>query len=253
MGVMGKIVGGALGFALGGPLGAVAGAAFGHVFDKSNLELDYNGYERVRLSSGESSQLTFYVAAFSMLAKIIKADGQVEQSEISSVEQFMINDLNLDPFGRNIAKNIFYTAMESNQRFEDFARQFYNEFHSQPQLLELMIDILFRVATADKQLSESEERLIRSAMRIFHFSETDYQTVCRKYECYDDKAYAVLQSSRNDTDEQIKSQYRKLVSDYHPDKIASKGLPDEFIKFANDKFIEIQDAYESIKKERGIT
>ena len=253
MGVMGKLVGGTLGFALGGPLGAIAGAAFGHVFDKSNMELDYDGHQQGRLSSGESSQLTFYVAAFSMLAKIIKADGEVDQAEIRSVEQFMINDLNLDPFGRNVAKNIFYTAMESNQRFEDFAQQFYAEFHSQPQLLELMIDILFRVATVDKQLSDNEDRLIRSAMRIFHFDDAAYQTICRKYECFDDKAYAVLQSTRDDSDEQIKSRYRKLVSDYHPDKIASKGLPEEFTKFAHDKFIEIQDAYEAIKKERGLS
>ena len=253
MGVMGKIVGGTLGFALGGPLGAIAGAAFGHVFDKSDAAIDYDGNQRMRLGAGESSQLTFYVAAFSMLAKIIKADGSVQQSEIASVEQFMVNDLNLDPFGRNIAKNIFFTAMESDQRFEDFARQFYNEFHSQPQLLELMMDILVRVASADNSVSEDEDRLIRSAMAIFHLDETAYQTICRKYQCFEDKAYAVLQSTESDSNETIKRRYRKLVIDYHPDKIASKGLPEEFTKFANDKFIEIQEAWETIKKERGIS
>jgi DnaJ like chaperone protein len=66
------------------------------------------------------------------------------------------------------------------------------------------------------------------------------------------KYYAVLGCTSGDTNEQIKKQYRKLVSEYHPDKIISKGLPDEFIKFANDKFNEIQEAYEAVKKERGI-
>ena len=67
-----------------------------------------------------------------------------------------------------------------------------------------------------------------------------------------EKYYAILGCSTNDSDGQIKKQYRKLVSEYHPDKIASKGLPEEFTKFANDKFREIQGAYEVIKKEKRI-
>ena len=51
---------------------------------------------------------------------------------------------------------------------------------------------------------------------------------------------------------EIKKQYRKLVTEYHPDKIESKGLPEEFIKFANDKFIIIQEAYDHIKRERRL-
>lgn len=250
MGIFGKIMGGTLGFAIGGPLGAIAGAAFGHVLDKSN-EI-YDEEQTVRLTTGESSQLTFYVAAFSMLAKIVQSDGEVRQSEIDSVEEFMVRDLNLDPYGRNVTKDIFYAAMRSHESFENFARQFYNEFRSQPQLLELMIDILLRVATADGRLSKNEDRLIRSAISIFHFDEKAFRKILQKYTDVNDKSYAVLQCSRNDSTEHIKRQYRKLVNDYHPDKIASKGLPEEFIKFANVKFAEIQAAYDDIKRERGI-
>ena len=68
MGWLGKMVGGTIGFALAGPLGAIAGAAFGHAFDTSAepslLE------DRSTLSNGETAQLTFFVAAFSMLAKL---------------------------------------------------------------------------------------------------------------------------------------------------------------------------------------
>ena len=67
---MGKIVGGAIGFALGGPLGAVAGATFGHAFDVSDDQ--YLSNENRTLSSDEKSQLAFFVAAFSMLAKLAK-------------------------------------------------------------------------------------------------------------------------------------------------------------------------------------
>lgn len=250
MGILGKIVGGTLGFAIGGPLGAIAGTAFGHVFDKSGEVYDQG--QKPGLSVGESTQLTFYVAAFSMLAKLVQVDGQAKQEEINSVEQFMIRDLNLDPYGQRITKNIFFTALRSPQRFEDFAYQFYSQFHAQPQFLELMIDILFRVAAADGNLNPGEENLIHAAVRIFQFNEKDYQKIRQKYTGVVDKSYAILGCDKGDPDEVIKSRYRKLVSDYHPDKIASKGLPDEFIKFANAKFQEIQTAYEDIKNERNI-
>ncbi|WP_291465837.1 DnaJ domain-containing protein [Desulfobacula sp.] len=61
-----------------------------------------------------------------------------------------------------------------------------------------------------------------------------------------------MKCDETSSNEEIKKQYRKLVSEYHPDKIEAKGLPEEFIKFANDKFKEIQEAYDTIKKERGI-
>ena len=250
MGVLGKIVGGTLGFAIGGPLGAIAGTAFGHVFDKSNDAYDES--PRPGLSGGESTQLTFYVAAFSMLAKLVQVDGRVSQEEVDSVEQFMARDLNLDPYGQRITKNIFYAALKSGQRFEDFAYQFYAQFKSQPQLLELMIDILFRVSTADGELSPGEESLIRSAARIFQFSEADYIKIKQKYAKTVHKSFALLGCDPNDSDEMIKSKYRKLVNDFHPDKIASKGLPEEFTKFANEKFQEIQLAYEDIKRQRNI-
>jgi DnaJ like chaperone protein len=75
MGMLGKIIGGTIGFAMAGPLGAIAGAALGHAFD-SNAQTYYID-ERARLSSGEEAQFTFFVAAFSMLAKLAKADGRV--------------------------------------------------------------------------------------------------------------------------------------------------------------------------------
>lgn len=67
-----------------------------------------------------------------------------------------------------------------------------------------------------------------------------------------EKYYAILGCSKDDPDDRIKKQYRTLAFEYHPDKIASKGLPEEFIQLANDKFREIQEAYDAVKKERGL-
>lgn len=251
MGWIGKIVGGTLGFAIGGPLGAIAGAAFGHAFDRSTSEQQYLE-DTIRPGTGQEAQFTFFVAAFSMLAKLAKADGEITKGELDTINRFMLQDLNLDPESRMVATNIFNAAMESQSSFEDFATQFFGQFHSQPQILEMMIDILLRVSVADGEMEAGEERLILAAVKIFNFSDEAYRNIKSKYIRTNDKYYAVLSASRNDTDEKIKSQYRKLVKEYHPDTIVSKGLPEEFTKFAEEKFREIQQAYEVIRMERGI-
>ncbi len=253
MGWLGKMVGGTIGFALGGPIGAVAGAAFGHTFDKKEAAyLSEHGMNiQQKLSDNEETQLTFFVAAFSMLAKVVKADGRVSQEEIASIENFMVNDLHLDQESRNTAINIFRHALHSPESFDAFALQFYRVFNSQPRVIELMMDILLRVSASDGSISSEEEVLLKSASAIFHFSDNDYLRLKSKYIKTVNRYYAILKCNENCSNEEVKKQYRKLVSEYHPDKIASKGLPEEFIKFANDKFVEIQEAYDNIRKERN--
>ena len=113
MSIIGKLVGGAIGFALGGPIGAIAGAVFGHAaFDKS-ADISPN----MHLSYGESSQITFFVATFSMLGKLARTDGQVSRAEMDAVRQFMTYDLNLSPESQQVAINIFNTAQESPESF----------------------------------------------------------------------------------------------------------------------------------------
>jgi len=248
---MGKVVGGAIGFALGGPLGAVAGAAFGHMFDDGSNQ-NLLSKNQSMLSPDERSQMAFFIASFSMLAKLIKVDGQVNEAELKSVQQFMIRDLQLNGPSRQAAEDIFNAALNTPESFESFAVQFYQYFNTQPQLLELMIDILFRVSLADGAMEANEEKLIRSAVRIFQFSDAAYYNLKSRYVSASDRYYAILGCTKNDSDAQIKSRYRSLVRDYHPDTIASKGLPEEFIKFANDKFQEIHEAYEMVKKERNL-
>ncbi len=251
---LGKMIGGTIGFALGGPLGAVAGAAFGHTFvdKKEEVYLKSIPGGQGALSANEEAQLIFFTAAFSMLAKICKADGQITEKEIQAVETFMARDLQLDPEGQVTAKRIFRQAIDSQEQFEAFARQFYIVFRTQPNIIELMVDVLLRVSTADGHISSEEESMILAAIRIFNVSDTDYTRMKSKYVRVTNKYYAVLKCDETASNEEIKKKYRSLVTEYHPDKIEAKGLPEEFIKFANDKFREIQEAYEHIKIERGL-
>jgi len=249
MGWIGKIIGGTLGFAIGGPLGAIAGAAFGHAFDRTAEEMEPQEVS-VRRET-DTAQFTFFVAVFSMLAKLVKSDGQISRGELDTIQRFMLYDLGLEPQSRMFAVNVFNAALQSPNTFEEFASQFYGQFHSEPQLLEMMVDILLRVAVADGAMSTTEEQLIRTAVRIFGFSEATYEKIRSRYVQTFDRYYAVLGVKPSDSNETIKSRYRKLVMEYHPDRVVAKGLPEEFGKFAQDKFREIQEAYEKIRKERG--
>ncbi|HCY88498.1 MAG TPA: molecular chaperone DjlA [Desulfobacteraceae bacterium] len=250
---LGKMIGGTIGFALGGPIGAVAGAAFGHTFvdKKEDAYLrSIPGRDGV-LSSNEEAQLVFFTAAFSMLAKISKADGRINEEEISAIEQFMSRDLQLDGPGQDTAKTIFRQAVSAPETFDDFARQFYSVFRYQPNILDLMLDILFRVSAADGKVSPDESVMLKSAVWIFGHSDRDYERLMSRYVKKNEPYYAALKVDETASNEDIKKQYRALVREYHPDKIEAKGLPEEFIKFASDKFNEIQEAYEHIRKQRG--
>ena len=250
MGWLGKVIGGTIGFAMGGPFGAVAGAVFGHAFDSSGQRYVPEG--RGQLSEGEAAQMAFFLGAFSMLAKLAQSDGRVSDEEMDSIEHFMVHDLRLNQQSRGVAITIFNTALQSPGSFQDFARQFYDQFRFQPQLLDLMIDIMLRVSIADGVMSDSEEQLIQSAVHTFNFSDSQYSAIRSRYVSDVDKYFAILGCNRDDSDDRLKGQYRKLVQEYHPDKIASKGLPEEFTRLAEEKFREIQQAYDAVKKERGI-
>ncbi|MFP4445720.1 MAG: TerB family tellurite resistance protein [Desulfosudaceae bacterium] len=250
---IGKMVGGTIGFALGGPIGAMAGAVFGHAFDVSDdRRLGEGSRPGALLSSEEEAQMAFFVACFSMLGKLAMADGRISDHEKRTVERFMVKELSLAPANQQIAARIFSQAAGSQESFEAFASQFYHYFHTRPELLDLMLDILLRVSLADGVLSQEEETLIRLAARTFNYSEAAYNNLKGRYVQDTEKYYAVLNISSSASDEEVKKQYRQLATQYHPDKIAAKGLPEEFITLANEKFREIQDAYEQIKSERQI-
>ena len=261
MGWLGKLIGGAMGLALGGPLGMIAGIAFGNLFDRaSQYSSGYDrsipfGTEETPMNHQQQSQMIFFVGAFSMLARIATVDGRLVPEEQRKIEEFINHDLQLDMQGRQAALRVFNAALGGGGTFEQFATQFYQNFAHEPSILELMIDILVRVAAADGTISNAEDALIATAARIFRISDALLASLKRRYSSVSAspvKAYAVLGLSSEASVEEIKKAYRKLSIEFHPDTIASKGLPEEFTTFAAEKFRAIQEAYDAIRKERNI-
>ncbi len=126
----------------------------------------------------------------------------------------------------------------------------YNTVKNQPTLLVSYFDLLFRIVAADGTFHPAEEAALKRIKEIFHISDNQYEDLKAIYFDDLDKYYKILNCTPESTTEEIKSNYKKLVKDFHPDVIISKGLPEEFIEFASNRFREIQESYEKIRQER---
>ena len=253
MGWFGKLTFGSLGMLFGGPLGAIAGAVLGHALvDKktdfarsANRAIPEPGFRYV-----EKTQAAFFISLFSILGKLSKIDGVVTKDEIAVVQDF-INGLPIDETEKQFARQVFNEAKNSPYLIDDFAIQLYQAVKNQPNLILSYFDLLFRIAAADGTLHSAEEAALKRIKGIFDISDNQYEDVKAVYFNDLDKHYKILNCTPESTKEEIKSNYKKLVKDFHPDTIISKGLPEEFIEFASDRFREIQGSYEKIRQERN--
>ena len=244
---MGKILGGGLGFVFGGPIGAVFGAALGH----QAFDADSRGGT---LSGLENKQGIYFAATFSMLGKLAKADGKVSQQEVDVIDRIMRDNLRLPEDARKLAINIFNAAKDSDDAFEDYAQQFYDEFGRAEVVLVSIIDLLLVVAYADGELHASEEAMIKSAVHIFGL-DAQYAQIKGRFTGQgqiDDvnQCYQILGCHEEDDTATIKRKYRKLAMEYHPDRIQSKGMTPELASAAEEKFKDIQHAWDVIEKQR---
>jgi DnaJ like chaperone protein len=246
MGWFGKLTFGTAGFLFGGPLGAIAGAALGHhLVDKDDNQIYEEDIRHV-----EQAQAAYFISMFSILGKLAKVDGAVNRQEIAVIEGF-IKTLRIPEEEKQFARRIFNEAKDSPYSITDFAEQLYRMNSRQPTVLISFMDLLFKLAAADGSLNQDEEKALLRIRDVFNISEQQYNSIKACYFKDTDRYYRILNCSQQNSDQEIKASYKKLVKDFHPDTVISKGLPEEFVQFATVRFQEIQDAYENVRKERS--
>lgn len=253
MGWFGKFTFGSLGLFFGGPLGAIAGAALGHhLVDKKENDLNRTIHARQGPSLGHAEQVqaAYFVSMFSILGKLAKIDGVVTQHEIAVVEQF-INSLPVPDREKQFARQVFNEAKDSSYGIEDFAIQLCQITKKQPGALLSFFEILFQVVAADGTFHADEEAALKRIQGIFRISDQQFNSIKAVYFKDLDLYYKRLNCTPENSNQEIKSTYKKLVKDFHPDTIVSKGLPEEFMHFATKRFRETKEAYEKIRQERN--
>src|SRR6185312_11132725 len=254
MGYWGKIISGVAGFAVGGPMGAVVGAALGHAADTGtvpNLGAQFGpqiGWNPARLAAmvNRRDQL-FAICVVVLSAKLAKCDGRVGRQEIDAFKrQFRIPPESVRDIGR-----LFDQARDSADGFEPYARQLGETFADNRGLLEDVLAALFAIARADKPLTVAEHDMLRRVHGLFGLDNLAWDTArgaAARPAPEAEDSYAVLGLTRAASDEELRRTWLRLMRENHPDTLAARGVPAEFIARASEKVAGINAAWDRIKR-----
>ncbi len=261
MGVWGKILGGVAGFFTGGPLGAVVGAAMGHAADEGTIGRAFrpspHGAADLAAMLGSREQL-FAICVVVLSAKLAKCDGAVKREEIDAFKRmFRIPPESLREVGQ-----LFDQARDSDEGYESFAQRLGEAFADNKGMLEDVLAALFQIARADGPLTRAEVAFLQGTQVRFGLDSNAWERA------RDGRAgassqqtaaaatgpdpYAVLGLAREASDADVRQAWRRLMRENHPDSLAARGVPPEFVKRATDKVAGINAAWDSIKRERGL-
>ena len=241
-GIWGKLIGSAAGFALGGPLGALVGLAGGHVVDRVRAS-------RADDQTDETRQTAFTIAVIALSAKMAKADGHVTRDEIDTFKRmFHVSPTELKNVGR-----VFDLARKDARGYEPYARQVARMFVHNSAVLEELLATLFLIAKADKIIHPAELEYLRGVADIFGFDEPTFERIRASHVGADTAdPYAVLGVPHDAPDEDIRTAWRHLIRENHPDTLIAQGMPQDFIDIATQKMAAINSAWDQIRTQRGL-
>jgi DnaJ like chaperone protein len=235
----GKWVGGALGWGLGGPIGAILGFQVGKMFSGFTSGKSNNIRER------NTQRGDFSVALVILSAAVMKADGKILKAELEYVKSFLKAN-----FGEVQAEQLLLllrTTLKENVDYRQVASQV--RFHMDHPKRMLLLQYLYGIAKSDGEVHPNEIDVIRFIAKHLGISDKDRLSIEQAFHNAASDPYKVLEIDKSATDAEIKKAYRKLAVKFHPDKIGDLGEGPK--KQAKDRFIQIQEAYEFLKKLRG--
>ncbi len=262
----GKAVGAGLGFLGGGPFGLIVGAIAGHLFDRV-IEKSRQG-ERGSLAQEHISAL------FRIMGHLAKADGRISEAEIEAAGKIM-DGLSLNGERRQMAIALFGQGKQADYRLKPDVDRLEATLPVAQQ--EGFIELLLQVAYADGKLQREEKKILRALTDAFDIP--PYRFFWLKQRVKGEKgwsgqapktekarkqkvrmpiisrdlrrAYSVLGLQPEATDDELKKAYRRLMSEYHPDKLQARRASEAEMKSAKEKAQQIQNAYNLIRKQRA--
>ncbi len=255
-----KIIAAILGFYYFGFFGALSAFFIGSIIDRS-ISYGIGGVNPLSKAHRES---VFLATVFTLMGKIAKADGRVSEEEVTHVEQ-MFNKLGMKAEHREQAISLFKKGAVADFDIRPVLNEFMSVCGHTSSLKQMLLVYLIVMAFADGRLDQSEENLLKDIALYLGYNQEMFQQLMamvinqthfsggQSASASDlDGAYKALGVSKDNSDQEIKRAYRKLMSQYHPDKLMGQGMPEDMIAVATAQAQEVQIAYDLIKKSRKL-
>ncbi|MCK4854042.1 MAG: TerB family tellurite resistance protein [Bacteroidales bacterium] len=237
MGKYSKWIGGGLGWALLGPLGGVLGFVVGSMFDRSD------GQQRVFTGTTHGD---FTMSLLTLTAAVMKADGRILKSELEYVRQYFSQSFG--PAASQEAMLYLRDLLRQEIPLRDVCYQIKNRLDHSSRLQ--LLHFLFGVSKADGKVHPKEVEVIEKIAGYLGISAKDLGSIKAMFYEDTDAAYRILELESSVSNDEVKKAYRKMANKYHPDKVAYLG--EDIRKAAGEKFRKVKNAYDTVKKDRGM-
>ena len=234
-----KWIAGALGWAMGGPIGGIIGFALGAISEDAT-KIYLPGQRPAALPNDFSAALLVLCAA------VMKADNQLMKTELDFIRQFFIRQFGVEQTKQRML--LLREILKQPIPLAEVCEQIKHNIDSSSRLQ--LMHLLFGIAAADGHVNEDEIRILKEIAARTGITERDYVSLQSMFVRDTDSAYKILEIEKSAGEEDVKKAYRRMAMKYHPDKVQHLG--NEYEKDAQEKFRKINDAYEQIKKERGM-
>lgn len=263
--IWGKVIGFILGYLVLGPIGAAIGLLAGHGFDRGL------GVSLISKERAIKIQTLFFRATFLAMGHIAKSDGRVSEDEIDNARVVM-NQLELNEAEKLEAIHLFNQGKAQDFNLTTVMSDLKNACQGRMDILYLFIEIQLAAALVDGPLKPEERKILLRLCGILAFRQGVFEAIHQRLEAEQvfskayarqsssstqippkgqlEQAYKILGVNQAASKAEIKKAYRKLMSQHHPDKLHSKGVPQAMIKLAKEKTQQITSAYQLICKER---
>lgn len=243
-----KWIGGGLGWAFGGPIGGLVGFAVGAMLDHMQGPADEPTVEQRRVhGTGSTTGGDLTMSLVVLIAALMKADGKVTQSELDDVRRFFVRQ-----FGQQQAGQLLIVLRDVLKRDIPVHQVCDQIRHNMPHAVRLqLLHYLIGLAHADGSVHRAERDLLKRMAQDMGISEKDLGSISAMFRSADPSAaYEILEITNTATDDEVKKAYRRMAMKFHPDKVAQLG--EDVQKAAGEKFKKVQEAYETIQRERGM-
>lgn len=259
----GKVLGALFGLALLKLPGLIIGLVLGHLADQWFTRKFAGWRGLAAMSAAEDEQALFMYTTFAVMGHLAKATGVVTKAHIEQANIFM-QQLGLTMTQKKEAQAAFRDGKGVSFPLQAQVQEFYQCYRRRPDVLQLFIEIQLNTVCNGNKVLEGQRELLWQIAAILQMSRSGMEQLLRAYQARSSiptpdnqtmeqrvaAAYQVLGCNSDVSDLQLKRAYRKLMSQHHPDKLMSQGVPTAMLEVAKQRSQDIQAAYELVKQHR---